>query len=138
MHAGLLTTQTVIDETEKFDHKMSDSFIKILTDGVVEVVDDVATNHMIAEIEALSIDYNDGESSLIKFIVNDNETSGKSILITNDSKAFKQSVELGIDTILITDYLILLEKEKLVACDDALIALENMLAKRLSKHRHMC
>lgn len=136
-HAKLLTTRTVLGETESPKHKMSAPFSDMLTDGAIEVVDDVppAVDRADAEIETLTADLGPGENSLIKLAARDSGASGKPILVLNDGKAFGRSGEIGVDAILEADYLALLVGEGTVTCSDALVALENMLAKNLSKRR---
>ena len=136
-HARLLTTRTVLGETESPKHKMSTPFSDMLSDGTLEVVDDVASvvDRADAEIETLTADLGPGENSLIKLVARDSEAPGKPILVLNDGKAFGRSGEIGIEAMLEADYLALLVGEGTVTCSDALVALESMLAKNLSKHR---
>lgn len=136
-HARLLTTRTVLGETESPKHKMSAPFSDMLTDGAIEVVDDVppAVDRADAEIETLTADLGPGENSLIRLVARDSEAPGKPILVLNDGKAFGRSGEIGVGAILEADYLALLVGEGTVTCSDALVALENMLAKNLSKRR---
>ena len=68
-------------------------------------------------------------------MVRDGEALGKSILVLNDGKAYERSGKIGINAILEADYLSLLVGEEIVTCNDALVALENMLAKNLSRRR---
>ena len=136
-HARLLTTQTVLGETESPKHKMSALFSEILSEGAIEIVDYAppAADQTVAEIETLTADLGPGESSLIKIIICDDGASGKPVLVLNDGKAFARSVTVGTDTMLEADYLALLAREGTVTCSDAPPALENMLAKKLSGRR---
>lgn len=135
-HARLLTTKTVLGETESPKHSMSGLFSGMLSDGVIEVVDDVppTVDRAVAEIETLTVKLGPGESSLLKLVASD-EALGKPVLVLNDGKAFECAVMVGIDVMLEADYLALLVGEGTVACSDALVALENMLAKNLSRRR---
>lgn len=136
-HAKLLTTRTVLGETESTKHKMSPLFSDILSDGIIEVVDDIhpTVDQADTKVETLTADLGPGESSLIKLMVRDSEAPGKSILVLNDGKAYERSGEIGINAMLEADYLSLLVGEGIVTCNDALVALENMLAKNLSRRR---
>lgn len=135
-HARLLTTQTVLGETESPKYKMSALFSNMFSDGIIEVVDDVppTVDRAVAEIETLTADLGPGESSLIKLVARD-KAPGKPVLVLNDGKAFERSGVVGIDAMLEADYLALLVGAGTVTCSDALVALENMLAKNLSKRR---
>lgn len=136
----LLTTKTVLGETKSSSkHKMSDLFSSILSDGIIDVVDDVppAFDRTVAEVETHMADLGPGENSLMKSIVRDNKSNGKPVLILNDGKAFARSGAVGIDAMLEADYLALLVREEIITCTKALIALENMLAKNLSRRRHV-
>ena len=137
-HSRLLTSATVLDETKSSKHKMSDSFSNILSDDIIEVVDDVSlsADRAVAEIETRIVGLGPGESSLIKLIIRDTNVYRKPVLVLNDGEAFTKSSEVGINAMLAADYLALLAREEIVACDDALIALESMLAKNLSRRRY--
>lgn len=136
-HARLLTTKTVLDETALSPkYRMSDLFSDMVSNGVIEVVDDViyAVDRVVVETETLTMDLGPGESSLMKLVVHD-KAHGKPVLVSNDGDAFDIARGIGIDAMLEADYLALLVREGIVTCSDALLALENMLAKSLSRRR---
>ncbi len=137
MNAKLLMTQTILDETRGGGHKMSDKFNDIIADGVIEVINDVVdeSDREMEQAETSIVELGDGESSLIKLLVYQKEIA-TSVLLTNDYDALNSAVGLGIKTMMLTDYIIWLEKGRMLSCDEALVLLEKMISK-LAKHRQL-
>lgn len=130
--AKLPTAETVLGETESSPkHKMSGLFSSILSDGIIDVVDDVppAFDCTVAEVETRTVGLGPGENSLMKSIVCDDESSSKPVLVLNDGKAFARSGAVGIDSMLEADYLTLLVREEIITCKRARLLLKTCWQK---------
>lgn len=86
---------------------MSDKFNDIITNGVIEVINDVVdeSDREMEQAETSIVELGDGESSLIKLLVYQKEIT-TSVLLTNDYDALNSAVGLGIKTMMLTDYII--------------------------------